>query len=204
MARVAIPYNENPRVTDAGAGYGARRGRSFLFQVTAPQTAEPIFPVYLALHASPNQVDERMQKSKTVAMTVGGWVEWVWPDELSSVSCEASTGAFLHPTQGLTAGGDVSLTGAASAGRRGTIAWERQEDFVELFRNNGMVYNSAGEPVIRGRVLMLYDRGVFAGHFSSLQVTEDEAHPFSFQLSWEFRVESTLYSAPAGQPYQEP
>lgn len=197
MSRVIIPHTANPKASDPNTGYSAKRGRSFLFQVTAPQGTEPLFPVFLALNVNPTSVEEHMQKSKTVAMTYGGWVEWVWPDELGSVSCSASTGAFLHPYQGLTVGGDGLTDDVTSSGRKGTIAWERQQDLLELFHNNGMVYNMVGEPVIRGRVMMMYDRGVFLGHFSTFQPVEDDQHPFSFQLSWEFKVEQTLYSLPS-------
>lgn len=198
MSRVQLPHNRNPRVGDPVQG-SPRRGRPFLFQITSPGNAEPLLPVMLALHANPSSVDEHMQKSKTVAMTYGGWVEWVWPDELGSVSCEASTGAFISPDTGLTAGGDSLLAGEGvlkpSAGRKGTIAWERQQDLLELFRNNGMVYNSLGQPVLRGRVMMMYDRGIFTGHFTNFSVNEDEQKPFTFDLNWEFKVESTVYAS---------
>ncbi len=200
MARVQLPYNRNPGLGDPSHGATPRRGRPFLFQITSPGNSEPLLPVMLALHANPTSVDEHMQKSKSVVMTYGGWVEWVWPDELGSVSCEASTGAFISPDAGLTAGGDSLLSDVGalkpSTGRKGSIAWERQQDLLELFRNNGMVYNSLGQPVLRGRVVMMYDRGIFTGHFTTLSVNEDETKPFTFDLSWEFKVESTVYSMP--------
>lgn len=201
MSLFRLPHNVNPPAGAPDQAGSPRRGRPFLFQVVAPgQAAEPLFPVMLALHSNPQSVGERMQKSKTVAMTYGGYVEWVWPDELDSVSCEASSGAFINPETGLTAGGDLMQAGPGAGGRKGTIAWERQQDLLELFHNNGMVYNSLGQPVVRGRVLMIYDRGVFAGHFTTFQPNEEEAKPFTFQLSWEFKVEATLYSVPGVNP----
>ena len=70
---------------------------------------------------------------------------------------------------------------------------------LELFRNNGIVYDSNGKPALRGRVMMLYDRGIFTGHFTNFTVDEDDSHAFSFQLSWDFKVEKTLYRFPLHQ-----
>jgi hypothetical protein len=78
-------------------------------------------------------------------------------------------------------------------GRRGTLAYERFQDFIELFHMNGMVFDSSGTPAIRGRVIMLYDRGIFSGHFTTFDVEESDDKPFSFSLSWEFKVEGSVY-----------
>ena len=194
MSRIKIPYTENPtRGNEHGT---AKRGRPFLFQILSPVVNDPLYPVVLALHANPESLDERMTKSKTIAMTRGGYVEWIWPDELDVVSCQASTGAFISPDIGLTAGGDKPSFDGTSFGRKGTIAWERQEDLLELFRNNGMVFNMLGEPVIRGRVMMMYDRGIYIGHFGSFSVNEDDMHAYSFELNWDFTVEQVIYRFP--------
>lgn len=194
MALIRIPYTENPQRNEDPSS--ARRGRPFLFQIMSPGTNEPMYPVVLALHANPETVEERMSKSKTVAMTRGGFIEWTWPDELDSITCQASTGAFIAPDAGLTAGGDKLSSDSTSFGRKGTIAWERQQDLLELFHNNGMVYNAFGEPVLRGRVMMIYDRGLFIGHFNTFSVDEDDSHAFSFQLNWEFTIEHVIYKFP--------
>jgi hypothetical protein len=164
----------------------------------APGTNQPLYPIVLALHTNPRSVEEKYTKGKSIVPTYGGFVEFVWPDEFDSVSCDHSTGAFIAPSQGLTAGGDrPNQSNGFVGGRKGTIAWERQQDLLELFHNNGMVYDGFGEPVIRGRVMMMYDRGVFIGHFTTFQVDEDDSHAFSFELSWEFHVEQTLYRFPS-------
>jgi hypothetical protein len=129
-----------------------------------------------------------MTKGKTVVPTYGGFVEFVWPDDFDSISCSHSTGAFLsaNPNGG----------GLVSSNRKSTIAWERQEDLLELFHNNGMVFDGNGVPVIRGHIMMIYDRGIYIGYFTSFQVTEDDSHAFSFELSWEFKIEQVLYRFP--------
>lgn len=186
MALVQLPYNKNP-INDSGA-FNSRRGRPFLFQVVAPGTNQVVYEHLLALHTNPSSVEEKMTKSKTVVPTYGGFIEFVWPDDFDSISCSHSTGAFISANP---SGGGVT------ANKKETIAWERQEDLLELFHNNGMVFNGHGVPVIRGHIMMIYDRGIYIGYFTSFQVTEDDSHAFSFELSWEFKVEQVLYRFPS-------
>lgn len=138
-------------------------------------------------------------------MTYGGFVEFNWPDELDTISASGSTGAFLGPYSGLVSGSESNNQGnfqnggfpsGRGAGRKRTMAWERQEDLLDLFRNNGNIYNGVGQPVIRGRVMCIYDRGVYVGHFNTLSPKEDDEHAYSFELDWEFVVERTIYVFP--------
>lgn len=200
--RIHMPNTPNPPANQAN-NYFTSRGRPILFQVTDPVN-QPIWPYLLAMHVNPRSFNESFQKSKNVVMTYGGFVEFVWPDELDSVSANASTGAFLGPYAGLTSGSDGAGQGAfggkdlrvGAIGRHGTMAWERQEDLLDLFRNNGSIYNGFGQPVIRGRVMCIYDRGVYTGHFTTFSVREDDEHAFSFEIDWEFKVEHTIYLFP--------
>jgi hypothetical protein len=188
---VTVPYPKNSQ----DPYYYYKGGRPFLFTVAAPTEITPLYDLALALYVNPNSVDESMSKSKSVTMTYGGYVEFHWPDELDTVSASGSTGGFLSPAVGYTAAS--SSAGRTdigySDGRRGTMAYERYYDFLELFRNNGNIYDGNGKPVIRGRVIMMYDRGTFVGHFTSFDVTEEDSAPYVFTLNWEFKVENTLY-----------
>jgi hypothetical protein len=189
---IQIPNNPNPKASDYESS-SPKRGRPMLFQIADPVYQRPLYPVLLALHVNPQTLSEKMQKSKNVVMTYGGFVEFIWPDELSSLSADATSGAFISPRTGLTAG---SPQDSINRGRQGTIAWERMEDLLELFRCNGLVYNGQGLPVLRGRVLCIYDRGIFAGHFTNFQVVETDDKAFTFQIVWEFKVEQTVYKYP--------
>jgi hypothetical protein len=77
------------------------------------------------------------------------------------------------------------------------MACERQEDLLDLFRHNGAVYNGSGQPVLRGRVMCIFDRGIFIGHFSTFSVKENDEKAFSFELDWEFKIEQTVYLFPS-------
>lgn len=197
-ARVSLPQVPNPSSSDTDPeAYSPKRGRPFLFQVVAPGTNQPLYSYLLALHVNPEQLEERMAASKTVVPTRGGWIEYRWPNELTSLSGGNTTGAFYSPSSGLSAGSDASQVGGKARGRQGTIAWERQEDLLDLFHNNGMVFDGNGAPAIRGRIMLIYDRGIYLGFFTTFDVTEDEDHAWSFNLNWEFTVEKTLYRFPA-------
>lgn len=206
--RIQLPNTPNPPSGQAYS-YFTKRGRPVLFQITDP-TNQPIYSYLLALHVNPESFDETFAKSKTVAMTRGGWVEWNWPDELDSLSASASTGAFIGPDSGLTSGSDgkgSNITGSTrrgSAGRQGTMAWERQEDLLDLFHNNGAVFDGNGQPVLRGRVMCIFDRGIYIGHFTTFSVKETDDKAFSFALDWEFKIEETIYAFPGSTTQIKP
>jgi hypothetical protein len=147
---VRIPHNPNVKVGDS-INSSSKRGKPFLFQVVSP-TGSALYPYLLALHANPERLSQSFAKSKVVTPTYGGFIEFVWPDEFDSLSCTGSTGAFLGPSSGLTSGRDNNVTPyngrsytKPDPGRQGTIAWERQEDLLELFRSNGNIFNENGQ-----------------------------------------------------------
>lgn len=196
-----LPYTPSPQVGEQFR-YPVKRGRPFLFQVTGP-AGDPLYPYLLAMHANPESVDESMTKSKTVVATRGGFVEYIWPDELDNISASGTTGAFIGPATGLASGRDGNVMPAggptfaqADPGRQGTMAWERFEDLLELFRCNGNIFNGQGQPVLRGRVMLIYDRGIFMGHFTTFRPAERDDKAWSFQSDWEFKVERKIYAFP--------
>lgn len=192
MPKIQLPNTPNPSQAQAYGAGPTKRGRPMLFQVTDPMN-RPIWPFLLALHCNPGTLSEKSTKNKNVAMTVGGFVEWIWPDDLDTLSASGSTGAFFGPGVGLTSGSDGR---GAVKGRHGTMAWERKQDLLDLFRHNGVVYDGNGAPVIRGRVVCIFDRGIYTGFFTNFNEKEDDAHAWSFNLDWEFKVERLIYRFP--------
>jgi len=189
--KIFLQYPPNPKIEEA-ADYQWKGGRPFLFTVSEPTNPlSPMFDVALALSTNPESIEERMTKTKSLVQTYGGFVEYIWPDDLDSISGTGSTGGFISPKLGYTAA--PSGSDGKGSGRHETIAYERFQDFLELFHMNGVVFDSNGKPSIRGRVIMLYDRGVFSGHFTTFDVDEDESNPFRFMLNWEFKIENSVY-----------
>lgn len=196
-----MPIPSVPNPTSSEAFRNRKNGISMLWQVI-DHRREPIFPALLAMHINPTTFDESFTKSKNIVPTYGGFVEFIWQDELDSISASASTGGFLNPNVGLTSGSDIekntlafqSSSNIGKVGRHNSIAWERQEDLLDVFHNNGMIYDGRGVPRIRGRIRCIYDRGIYTGHFESFDVTETDEKAFSFDLSWTFKVESVEYT----------
>lgn len=199
---ISMPKTPNPTSIDSNRS-GGRRGVAMLWQIV-DHTMQPIFPTLLAMHVNPNSFDESFTKSKTVVPTYGGFVEFIWVDELDSISATSSTGGFLNPNVGLTAGSDIEknilLTqdsrNIGKVGRQNSIAYERFEDLLDIFRNNGNIYDGRGIPRIRGKVRCIYDRGIYTGYFESFSVKETDDKAFTFELSWEFKVEKVQYIFP--------
>lgn len=198
-----IPHHPNPVSSDAVSS-GNLLGRPMLFQITQVGSMEPLWPYALALHINPSSLQEQFTKSKNVVMSRGGFVEFVWPDELDSISADSTTGAFIGPDSGLTSDsanpGYKMRRGAqltrSFRGRHGTMAWERHTDLLELFRQNGQIFGGTGMPVLRSHIMCMYDRGVYVGWFSTFEVSEAGDLPFQFKLNWEFKVVQTVYRFP--------
>jgi hypothetical protein len=134
---------------------------------------------------NPASFNEAHTKKIERIQTRGGFVEQHWGDELSQISCDGSTAAFVN-----------LYTGTSSVLRQQTIAWDRYRDLHDLYRNNGDVYDPYGNIVLRGNVMLMYDKGVYIGYFSTFSSEETDGSPFTFSLSWEFKVELALLQLP--------
>jgi hypothetical protein len=126
-------------------------------------------------------LQESHNAKKEVIQTRGGFVEQHWGQDLSEISADQSTGAFMNIRTGLT-----------SVLRQRTIAWDRFRDLHDLFRNNGSLYDPYGNIVLQGHVLLMYDRGLYYGSFRSFSYEETADSPFAFKVSWTFKVEHTV------------
>lgn len=154
------------------------------FQVTSPFNRNILLlPHALVLHVNPMSLQESAVQKIERIQTRGGFVEQHWGHDLLELSADASTGAFMNIRTGLT-----------SVLRQRTIAWDRFRDLHDLFRHNGSVYDPFGNIVLQGDVMLMFDRGVYYGHFRSFSWDETADSPFSFKLSWTFKVTQTLQS----------
>lgn len=157
-----------------------------VFQVTSPYDHnKALMPHALVSHVNPSSISETHNKRIERIQTRGGFVEQHWGDELSEISVEQSTGAFLN-----------LYTGLSSVLRQRTIAWDRYRDLYDLYRNNGSVYDPFGAIVLQGSIMLMYDRGVYVGTFRNFSVEETDDKPFTFKLSWTFKVEHTYQTVP--------
>ena len=169
--------------------HGVEQRKSFIplaFQITSPfDRRRALLPHALVMHVNPSNLNESFNKKIEKIQTRGGWVEQHWFDELTDMSADGSTGAFVN-----------IYTGVTSVLRQRTIAWDRYRDLYDLFHNNGSVYDPYGNIVLQGSVMLLFDRGIYIGTFRSFDVDETDDSPFAFKLSWSFKVEETILKMP--------
>ena len=165
--------------------HGVDTRRSFIpmaFQVTSPfDTRTALLPHALVMHVNPQNFSENYTKKVERFQTRGGFVEQHWGDELTEVSGDGVTGAFMN-----------IYTGLSSVMRQKTIAWDRYRDLYDLYRNNGSVHDPFGNIVLQGNVMLMYDRGTYIGYFRSFDVEETDDSPFMFKVSWSFKVEEVV------------
>jgi hypothetical protein len=137
------------------------------------------------MHINPSTFSETLTKKIEPIQTRGGFVEQHWGDEMTDISADGVTGAFLN-----------LYTGTASVVRQQTIAWDRYRDLFDLYRNNGSVYDPFGNIVLQGRIMLQYDRGIYLGYFKTFDPEETDDTPFMFKLSWSFKVQETILAIP--------
>ena len=174
---------------DLNYSHGVDQRQSFIpvaFQVTSPfDFNKVLLPHALVMHVNPATFNETFTKKIERIQTKGGWVEQHWGDDLTEISGNGSTGAFMNIYTGLT-----------SVLRRRTIAYDRYRDLHDLYRHNGSVYDPYGNIVLQGQILLMFDRGTFAGTFRSFKFNETADSPYTFSLDWSFKVEKVYYYIP--------
>lgn len=152
------------------------------FQITSPfNRLRVLLPHTLVMHVNPANFQESYTQKVERFQTRGGWQEQHWGQDLTEISADGSTGAFMN-----------IYTGLSSVVRQRTIAWDRYRDLHDLYLHNGSVYDPFGNIVLQGHVMILYDRGTYLGTFRSFEVEETDDSPFAFTINWSFKVEHTI------------
>jgi hypothetical protein len=155
-----------------------------LFTITGP-TGAILVPESLVLNVNPTQIAYTFVKKKELLQTRGGWVEQYFADEIDEVAGDITSGAFMNIQEGL-----------AKQDPFRTLAYDRMLDFVELYKNNGCIYDIAGKPVFRGSVSMVCDIGVLFGYFTDLNLVLSEDAPALMSGDFRFKVEHPIWVAP--------
>lgn len=151
-----------------------------LFQVLSPE-GEKLLPEAMFLHVNPSSLNTTYTKIVERFPTRGGFVEQHFGDQLTDISCDVTSGAFIHVDGGL-----------ATQKRQETIAYEKFHQLVDLFHNNGLVYDTRGNVQYRGWIRLMFEGGVYDGAFRSLNITEMASGPFQFTCDFSFRVEKEV------------
>ena len=181
--------------TNPGYMHGALVRKSYIpvaFQITSPYDfTKVLLPHALVMHVNPANFNETFTKKVERIQTRGGWVEQHWGDELTEISADGSTGAFMN-----------IYTGLSSILRRRTIAWDRFRDLHDLYRNNGSLWDPNGAIVLQGQIMLMYDKGTYIGTFRTFDFEETADTPFVFQIHWSFKVLKVIFQAPIAAPGQ--
>lgn len=156
------------------------------FQICSPYDwRKCLLPHALILHVNPQSLSETHNHKIERIETMGGFVEQHWPEDLTEISADGTTGAFVN-----------LYTGLSSVNRQRTIAYDRFKDLSDLYHNGGALYAPNGSIALQGKIVLMYDRGTYFGEFTQFSVEENSVTPFSFSVSWGFKVEETLLTIP--------
>ena len=161
--------------------------RPVIFDVLGPDGETSLLPpgLRMVLHVNPKSMSFSHTKIIQRIQTKGGFVEQHWGDGAGTIQIEASTGGFKRLFSGLS-----NATGGASDGRgtrRETIAYDKYQDLLSLFHNNGAIFDSKGAIAFHGKIKMTFDGGVYIGFFSSFERAEAAESPFHSICPWRSR-----------------
>ena len=165
-----------------------------VFDILAPDYETSLLPegMKMVLHVNPQSMTVNYAKVIERTQTMGGYVEQHWGDGARTIDFNMATGGFMRLFSGLSniTGGP----GAYNAGgtRRETIAYDKYEDMLAIFHNNGSIYDTAGKIVFQGIIKIMFDGGIYLGWFSNLNMTEDSSKPYQFTLTTNFIIEEEL------------
>lgn len=129
---------------------------------------------------NPENLKISYNKRITRSETIGGFYEEHWGDELDKITCDLSTGAFMHQDHGLT-----------TVFQKDTDAYKNFDSFVQIYRHNGNTFDTKGRIINKGYIIMNYDGDTYLGHFESLNYKESADTPFRFIFDFSFIVEKS-------------
>jgi hypothetical protein len=137
----------------------------------------------LFMNVNPQNLKHSFKKKTNRIQTIGGNVEQYWGEELDTISVTGSTGGFVHPEAGYT-----------TVERSKTSAYFKFQDILNIYKNNGNIYDNNGLVIKRGNVILYFDPGTYIGFFSDFEWSENAETPFSFNFSFNFKVERSVTS----------
>ena len=135
-------------------------------------------------HVNPSSLDINYGKTVSRIQTMGGYVEQVWGHDTTEISLSIKTGAFIRMNSGLSAVTNPDMGGT----RRDSIAYDKYQDLLALFHNNGALYGENGQVIRHGIISLYFDQVTYLGWFTTFTVAESAEKPYSFDLTANFTV----------------
>lgn len=140
-------------------------------------------------HVNPSNMDINYTKTVSRIQTMGGYVEQVWGTDTTEISMSMQTGAFMRMNSGLSAMTNPDWGGT----RRDSIAYDKYQDLLALFHNNGAVYGENGQIIRHGIISLYFDQVTYLGWFTTFAVTESAENPYKFDLTASFSVHKEIH-----------
>ena len=131
-------------------------------------------------HINPQNFNIAYAKKIHRYQTFNAYVEEYWGDELDTITCDGSTGAFISTELGLD-----------TLNRAKTDPYFKFQDILDAYRNNGNIYNDKGRVLRKGKIVMFFDPGTYFGYFENFNYTESASSPFRFTFSFTFKVQKS-------------
>jgi len=185
-----------------------------IFDITHVQKQPWVPPLYLLIN--PRTLERNGAKRVTTQKTRGGWVEFHWGDELDTLTANGSTPAFLLPpppqiplppippiplppnpiatsigVPQLPSMGLASGSKKPFVNRTSSAGYMNFSALFDIYRSNGLVYDELGVPIKLGQIRLTYDSFQYSGYFENFNYTESDGHPYRFDISFTFKVQTT-------------
>jgi len=135
-------------------------------------------PLYF--HINPQNFDIAYAKKIHRYQTFNAYVEEYWGEELETITCAGSTGGFISEDMGLD-----------TLNRAKTNPYYKFQDILDIYRNNGNIYNNNGRIIKKGKVTMFFDPGTYFGYFENFSYTESADNPYRFTFNFTYKVQKS-------------
>jgi len=137
----------------------------------------------LTMDINPSTMTQTFTKKINRYPTFTAFVEEFWGEELDNVACSGSTGGFMLFEQG---------GGLTSFYRNRTQAYLKFKQLLDLYRNNGNIYDNTGAVIKKGSIILDFDTNKYSGFFENFSYNEDANSPFRFTFDFSFNVLESL------------
>jgi hypothetical protein len=168
-----------PRIPMGPKGETRRVSFNILEDLSYTNPEDLLPPLYMQYN--PQSWNHSYKKIITRTQTLSAYIEEYWGDELDTISANSTTGGFISEDHGYT-----------TYFRRETKPFQKFQSILDIYNNNGNIYDAKGNIVKKGSVIMYYDEGSYIGFFESLNYSEDSLNPYRFTFDFVFKVIKSL------------
>jgi len=156
--------------------------RQLIFDLIIPDELRLETIPSLVMTINPQNFKQSFSKVKNTYQTLEAIIEEHYGDNLDSIGCDASTAAFYHESTGLT-----------EINRKATEAYRNFKNILDLYSNNGLVYDQKGVPIWDGSVQLSFDGGIYLGYFESFNYDHSAERVFRLEFNFNFKVQETIF-----------